>query len=106
MKKLWPLVLLGVIAYLVFAIATLPAQLLVSRLSPAITAAGVHGTVWNGEAQVLQAAGKRIGSASWKLDALPLLIGRLQGNLKIKRIDGFAQAGFKARLSGAAELSD
>ncbi|MFL6617267.1 MAG: type II secretion system protein N [Povalibacter sp.] len=106
MKRIWPVVLLGVIAYLVFAIATLPAQLLISRLSPAVSAAGVHGTVWNGQAEVVQIAGQRIGSVAWKLRAFPLFLGRFQGDAKITRIDGFAQGGFKARLSGALELKD
>jgi general secretion pathway protein N len=106
MKKLWPIVALGVVAYLVFAIATLPARLLVSRLAPAVTAAGVHGTVWNGQAQVVQTGNTRVGSVAWKLRALPLLIGRLQGDLKVTRVDGFAQARFKGRFSGAIELTD
>jgi general secretion pathway protein N len=106
MKKLWPVILLGVIAYVVFAIATLPAQLLISRLSPFIAAAGVHGTVWNGDAQVVQSGSTRIGSVSWKLRALPLLLGRLQGDFKVTRVDGFAQGTFKARLSGAVEFGD
>jgi general secretion pathway protein N len=106
MKKLWPVILLGVVAYLIFAVATLPAQLLTSRLEPSIAAAGVHGTVWNGQAQVVQIGNARVGSVAWKLRALPLLIGRLQGDLKVTRVDGFAQGGFKARLSGAVEFHD
>ena len=106
MKKLWPVVALGLIAYVIFAIATLPARLLTARLAPAIVAGGVHGTVWNGQAQVVQHGSTFIGSASWKLHALPLLVGRLQGNAKITRVDGFAQAEFKAGLSGTVELDD
>jgi general secretion pathway protein N len=106
MKKLWPVILLGVVAYLIFAVATLPAQLLTSRLEPAISAAGVHGTVWNGDAQVVRTGNTHIGTVAWKLQVLPLLLGRLQGDVKVTRVDGFAQGTFKARLSGSVEFRD
>jgi len=106
MKKIWPLVVLGVVAYVVFALATLPAELLISRLAPAVTAAGVQGTVWNGQAQVLQAGPTQVGSVSWKLHVLPLFAARLKADVKVTRPDGFAQTTVTAGLSGPLEFTN
>ncbi|HWK73353.1 MAG TPA: type II secretion system protein N [Povalibacter sp.] len=91
MKRIWPLAVLGILAYVVFALATLPATVLVSRLAPAISAAGVEGTVWRGSAQLLQAGNISLGSARWNLHVLPLFIARVKADVEMKRSDGFAQ---------------
>ena len=45
MKKAWPLVTLGIVAYLVLAAVTLPANVVLSRLeNPNLSTAGVSGT--------------------------------------------------------------
>lgn len=104
MKRIWPLAALGIAAYVVFALATAPASALVSRLAPAITAAGVEGTVWNGRAQVLQAGGTHLGSASWDLHVLPLFLARLQADVKLTRSDGFGQTTIAVAPSGRIDL--
>src|SRR6187401_756635 len=106
MKKIWPLAVLGIVSYLVFAIATLPAQLLISRLAPAVMAAGVQGSVWKGQAQVVQTGATQLGSLSWNLHVLPLFTGRLVADVKITRTDGFAQGRVAANQSGTLTLSD
>lgn len=104
MKRIWPLLTLGVVAYLVLAIATLPADVVLSRLAPAVSAAGVEGSIWNGRAQVLQAGTMPLGSASWNLHGLPLLLGRAQADVKLTRSDGFAQTMVTASLFGGLRL--
>jgi len=92
MKRVWPLVALGVLAYLVLAVVTLPASVVVPRVQPpGVTFAGLDGTAWNGSAQVLQIGGSNVGSVAWKLHALPLLLLRADADVNLKRTDGFAQ---------------
>lgn len=106
MKQLWPLAALGIVAYLVFALVTLPASVLTSRLVPhGIVAAGVDGTVWNGRAQVLQAGNTHLGSVTWKLHAASLFLARLQADVRLTRVDGFAQTNLTAGTSGRIDLS-
>jgi len=101
MKRIWPLALLGVVAYLVFAVATLPASLVTSRLaSLGIGIGGVSGTAWNGRAQVLQAGTLNLGAATWKLHPLALLTGRVQADVELTRRDGFAKSGLTMSLGG------
>ncbi|HEY8539365.1 MAG TPA: type II secretion system protein N [Steroidobacteraceae bacterium] len=92
MNRVWPYVALGVVAYLVFATVTLPANVVVPRVQPpSVTLAGLDGTIWNGSAQVLQVAGTHLGSVRWKLHVLPLLTLRPAATVEIRRTDGFAR---------------
>jgi general secretion pathway protein N len=97
MKRLWPFAALAVIAYLVFALITLPASVIVNRVQlQGVTIAGVEGTIWNGNAQVVRIGATHLGSMSWKLHALPLLTLRGSADFKLSRTDGFAQGAITA----------
>lgn len=105
MKRLWPLVALGVGAFVIFALATLPANIVLSRLESAgIHAGGVSGTIWNGRAQVLQLQGVNIGSVEWKLHALALFTAHANADVKVTRADGFAQTQLSASPGGTIRL--
>lgn len=106
MKRIWPLVVLGVAAYIVFALATLPASIVTSRLTRlGINAAGVSGTAWNGRAQVLQAGTANFGSVTWNLHPLQLFTARLGADVQLTRRDGFAKTGLLLSPSGRATFS-
>lgn len=101
MKKIWPLVALGIGAFVLFALITLPASAVLSRFQlPGITLAGVSGTLWEGRAQAVRAGDTHLGSLEWNLDVLPLFTGRLGAQVKVARADGFAQASVTANASG------
>jgi general secretion pathway protein N len=107
MKRLWPLVALGLCAFIVFALVTLPAGVVLSRLSSnGIATGGVSGTIWNGRAQVLQVRGAHIGGVEWKLQLLPLFTGRIGADVKVTRIDGFATTELSAGLTGTVRLKN
>ncbi|MET0532702.1 MAG: type II secretion system protein N [Steroidobacter sp.] len=91
MKRLWPLIALGLGAFVIFALVTLPASVVLSRLGSAgIAAAGVSGSIWNGKAQVLQVGGVPVGSVEWNLHVLPLFTLHANADVKVSRVDGFA----------------
>jgi general secretion pathway protein N len=101
MKRNWPLVVPGIAAFIVFALATLPATVVTSRLARfGISAAGVSGSAWNGQAQVLQAGALNLGTASWKLHPLALFTARLQADVQLTRPDGFAKSAITISPSG------
>lgn len=106
MKRLWPLIALGVGAYVVFALATLPASLLTARLGKyGVATAGVEGTAWQGRAQVLQVAGANLGSVTWNLHVLALFTARLQADLELHRSDGFARGIVAVSPGGKLHMS-
>lgn len=106
MKRLWPLIALGVGAFVIFALVTLPASIVLSRLGSAgVTASGVSGSIWNGKAQVLQVRGVNIGSVEWDLHVLPLFTLHLDADVKVSRTDGFASAGLSVGPGGKVTLN-
>ncbi len=105
MKRLWPLVALGIGAFVIFALVTFPASVVLSRLGSAgIIASGVSGSIWNGRAQVLQVRGANIGSVEWRLHFLPLLTAQAQADVKVTRADGFANTRLSVGPSGNLQL--
>jgi len=99
------MVALGVAAYLVFALVTLPATIVTSRLPPQIVMAGVEGTVWNGRAPLVQVAGAQIGDVTWHLQVLPLFAAQLKADVKVTRSDGFVQATAAVRDASKVTLT-
>src|SRR4030095_1739814 len=92
MKKVWPLVALGIAAFLLFALVTLPAATVLSYFHPpGVTLSGVSGTIWNGRAQAVRSGTTHVGSVEWDLDILALFTGKLGADVKVTRTDGFAQ---------------
>jgi general secretion pathway protein N len=105
MKRLWPLIALGVGAFVILALVTLPASVVLSRLGSAgITASGVSGSIWNGKAQVLQIRGTNVGSVEWDLHVLPLFTLHLNADVRVTRTDGFAAAGLSVGPGGKVLL--
>jgi len=99
-KTLW-LVLLGIVAFAMMALATLPAQVAVKPLaSRGIVLSGVTGTLWKGSAQVVQSGQVNVGSLQWELHALALLTGKAAADVKVTRPDGFVQTKVTASPSG------
>ena len=91
MKKIWPLLVLGIVCYLVFAIWTLPASMLTRFLPPTVNLDGVHGTAWRGTASVVQVDSAMLGEARWKLHPFALFLAEIKADINLKRTDGFAQ---------------
>jgi general secretion pathway protein N len=100
MKKVWPLVTLGIGAFLLLALITLPAGIVLSYFHPpGVTLSGVSGTIWNGRAQAVRTGTLHLGSVEWNLNILALFTGKLGADVKVTRSDGFAQASIA--VSGA-----
>jgi len=105
MKRLWPLIALGVGAFVIFALVTLPASIVLSRLGSAgVVASGVSGSIWNGKAQVLQIQGSNIGTVEWDLHVLPLITLHLNADVKVSRTDGFASTALSVGPGGKVTL--
>jgi general secretion pathway protein N len=91
--KLRSLILLGLATFVVLALVSIPASLLVGLLeSYGVTAAGTDGTAWKGRAQLLQVQGTNLGAIEWDLHVLALLTLKLEADVKVTRSDGFVQS--------------
>jgi hypothetical protein len=104
-RRLAVLTLLGLLALVVFLLATLPAGVVVGRLERhGITADAAGGTIWSGRVQGLAARGIHIGDLQWSLHPLDLLRGRLAGHALMVATDGRIEMDFARAWSGPLEL--
>jgi general secretion pathway protein N len=108
MKKIWPMLALGLGMYVLFALATLPASLLTDRLAPlGVNLLGVQGTVWQGSAQTAQVANVSLGTLSWNVRLLKLLTAQAGADVDVTRPDGSLNCGiFYGLLSGQISLDE
>ena len=88
--RLLGLVLLGLLAYALFLLSSLPAAhawSLLSRHMPA-QAYGLSGTLWNGQAAVVLQEQRRLEAVQWELRPASLLTGRLGADIQARLPDG------------------
>ena len=90
------LVAAGIVAFLVFLIARVPATMLMRWLPPGVALAGLDGTIWSGHASSLGLQGRDLGAITWSCRPLPLL------TLEWSCLVGLSPAGgqIEAALSG------
>ena len=99
-RTIW-LVVLGIFAFALMALVTLPASVAVGPLGKrGIIVSGVGGTIWNGSAQVVQTGQVNVGAVQWKLHALGLLGAKAIADVKITRSDGSIETTVTAQPSG------
>ncbi len=84
--KKWQWIVLGIIAYLGFVIAYLPAVHIASIVSEQskqqVRLSSVSGTLFNGKAMSLEAAGFQINNVEWSLNPWALIA--LRANIDVK----------------------
>jgi hypothetical protein len=93
MKKPWPLLALGIGAFLILALITLPASVVLSFVHPAnVTLSGVSGTIWKGRAPGrAQRHGARRQRRMGSRTRLRCSLANSVADVKVARTDGFAQ---------------
>lgn len=107
MKKIWPMLALGLSAYVVFALVSLPAHVITDRLaSTGVNLLGVEGTVWKGSAQAVQVANINVGRLQWSLRPLALFMAQLSVDVEVSRSNGLVsgRVGYQL-LSGNISLA-
>ena len=96
-------ILLGILAYLVFLIAKLPASLVLSMLSlpQNIGIGGVQGTIWNGSATTVVVNNIAVENVQWDTSFWRLFTGRFALDLKA----GNSRAAGKVSFNGPISIS-
>ncbi len=102
-------VVLGLIAYAGFLLATFPAErafAMISDKAPNVRAAGLSGTAWSGQAKVLQIDGNNLERVRWQLKPWSVLLGQLKLDFKLDGANAAGQTQIGLRPDGGIELSD
>ena len=106
-RKPWWLIGLGAAALLLFAISTLPAALVSSRLERfGVTAVSWSGSIWSGAASGLAWRGATLGALRWTFTPLSLLRGKLGVHAQLERPDGRVETDMALGLSGNVVLTN
>lgn len=98
--------LFAITCYIVFLVGTLPASIAVSfinnnpQLRSQIQLTSVSGTIWSGNVVSSQIAGINVGQLNWKLNILPLLLGKISVYIKFNNKDVLAN-----KMSGSGTIS-
>jgi general secretion pathway protein N len=101
------LLALGVGAFVLMLIVTLPAQVVLGQLGKlGIEATGVSGSVWNGQAAMIRIRQAPLGQLRWDLHVLELLTGRASATVALRQAEAFVEGDVSAALGGRITLSD
>ena len=90
---------LGVGAYVAFVLAAISGNDRVSLVRARLFLAGINGTIWSGSAAAGSLGGVPLRDLRWDVSALPLLIGRLSGELQARLADGLVSSALSASPS-------
>lgn len=91
----------GVLAFLVFLIAYMPAKQVIHRITlPAgMSVSGVSGTIWEGQAQQAIINNMPVNSVSWEVHPLALLMGRVSADVEGGNLREADSVSFKGDVS-------
>lgn len=101
-------ILAVVVLYLFFLIINLPASIIVSNINLPNNAVltSISGTVWSGKVEQLKISNIEVGSVSWKLSPLNLIIGELAADISIVNRKQYLNAEVNISLSGKIKLEE
>ena len=106
MKRFGWLIALGILALLLFVLATLPAGVAAGRLEKlGVQATAFSGSIWRGRAEGLAWRNAPIGALDWSISPLSLLRGRVAGHAVLVRDDGKFESDFSASFGGDLQLA-
>lgn len=93
----------GIIAFIIFAIAYMPAVQVVGRidLPKNVSISGISGTVFSGKAQTIVVNGLPINNVQWELNPLALFIGNISAKVKAGNIRDADQITFEGPLNAS-----
>lgn len=99
------LLAVGVIAFLGFIAAFLPASLLAGYLPAGVQVGSFTGTVWSGRAQTVRAGPFALAAVDWRCAALPLLVARLRCSVSIDTRPGRLAGRVTVRPGGTLSIA-
>lgn len=99
--------LLGIGSFLVFVLWSFPAAIGFSIIAPdQVRGFGIAGSLWNGEAQLIDINGFRIQQARWRVNPLRLVLGSVTGDATARWGNGFVEAKYSLGLNGAVSIRE
>jgi general secretion pathway protein N len=99
------LLLAGVLAMLVALVALFPARVAYHWFAPdAVRVSGIDGSIWQGRAAALDAAGVQARDFSWRLRPLRLFMGELRYSISASPTSGFLDGELEIGIGRAVTI--
>ncbi len=99
--------IVGLVAYLLFLLANIPASTLAKQLATrGVQTSGSSGSIWHGQFTGLRAGVLNLGDIEWRWRFLPLLTGKLAADFDMKQSNGYAQGRAAMALSGKLQFTN
>ena len=99
MKRTIWLILFGVLVFLGFVVARLPASWVLPDPKRGVTCTDADGTIWNGTCTGLTVQQQPVGDLSWDVHASRLLAGKLNADIVVTRATGAARGNVEIGLN-------
>lgn len=96
----------GVVAFLGFVIAMVPASQLTRRLPPGVALGGVGGTIWSGRASSVHVNGKSLGALTWSCGPWRLVLLEWSCHVTLRPAGGALAADLSGDFSGDLAAAD
>ena len=90
----------GIIAFLVFLVAMVPANVLLRWLPPEVAVTGLDGTIWSGNATSLSLRGRALGAVRWSCRPWPLLMLKWSCRVELQPAGGSVSASLSGDFDG------
>jgi hypothetical protein len=97
MKRAVWISLLAILAFGLILLLRFPASWAVRWLPPGVSCNQISGTVWTGACSGLVAQGVQIDNASWQVQRLPLLTGRIAAHVEMMRGTSFVRGDIETK---------
>jgi len=105
MKPQKLLIGVGVTCFIAFVIASIPAKVITIFLpGDLIQTGGTSGTLWNGEARLVQISGIQLTETQWTMHPLQLALGRLAFHLETQASGGFVRSDVTLSVTGSVSV--
>lgn len=105
MKPRSLLIGVGVACFMVFVIASVPAKVIASLIpGDFVQIGGASGTLWSGEARLLQVSGVQLTETKWTLHPMQLPLGRLAFELETHTSGGFVRCDITLGITGVVTV--
>jgi len=107
MKPRSLLIGVGVTCFIAFVLVALPARV-ITALLPAdlIKISGISGTLWNGQARLIQVSNVPLTATKWTLHPWQLVIGRLALSIETQCLGSAVSGDLRLGITGAITVSN
>lgn len=100
-------VTIGAVVFVIGVLVTFPARVAFQWFAgDVVQAAGISGTIWRGQANVIESRGVALTNLNWTMQPMQLFLGRAAFQIESDVGNGFVNGNVAVTITGNARISD